>query len=396
MERSPVHHQMLVARELGGAGLIGLHIASYLQQHGKNAEVWVPGHGPAEQAVKQLGLPVQQYSPAAALSGWKLRGALGNWLFGRRLRRRGAGLIHVHGPLYYGAFRRGLESSGLARVVHIQIEEREHVLRWALRSPPELIVTCARFLVDPVRRALPEGSSDSTRIVAVPNAVDTEKFTPGPKAPAKERVGAPSGRPLVLMLANLAPHKGQETVIRAATRLKERAVDATFWLAGSERDGKSAYTERLKALIQDAGVGDRLQLLGQRSDAAELLRAADFFLLPSTREGLPLSVLEAQASGVPVLAAPTAGVPEVVQDSQTGYLIPADDADGYADRIERLLAAPETYHRVAEQARAKTTREYNWQVFCEHIIGLYEELLEQPSRDQSDGGHLEDSAVVQC
>ena len=213
-------------------------------------------------------------------------------------------------------------------------------MRWALRSPPELIVTCARFLVDRVRRALPEGS-DSTRIVAVPNAVDTEKFAPGPKGPAKERVGAPRGKPLALMLANLAPHKGQETVIRAAALLKQRDVDVTFWLAGSERDGKSDYTKQLQALMRATGVADRVELLGQRSDVPDLLRAADFFLLPSTREGLPLSVLEAQASRVPVLAAPTAGVPEVIQDGQTGFLIPADDADGYACRIEQLLTAPE-------------------------------------------------------
>ena len=80
-------------------------------------------------------------------------------------------------------------------------------------------------------------------------------------------------------------------------------------------------------------MGECVRLLGQRDDANVLLRAADFFLLPSTNEGLPLSILEAQATKVPVLAAPTAGIPEIVRDAETGFLIPATDAPGYAHRI---------------------------------------------------------------
>jgi glycosyltransferase involved in cell wall biosynthesis len=278
--------------------------------------------------------------------------------------------------LHYGALWRGLRRSGLVRAVHVQIEEHPDGLRWAFRCAPELIVTCAEFLVEPVRRALPEEAQGRTRVVAVPNAVDTERFTPGPKAEAKRQLGAPADRPLAVMLANLAPHKGQETAIRAVALLKQRGVDMNCWLAGVERDGAGAYTERLRSLIAEAGVQDRVRLLGQRRDTPDLLRAADFFLLPSTHEGLPLSILEAQATKVPVLAAPTAGVPEVVKEGETGFLIAAADAAGYARRLEDLLANPELYRRVAEGAFARTTREYNWSTLCRRITSLYEEVLE--------------------
>jgi glycosyltransferase involved in cell wall biosynthesis len=181
------------------------------------------------------------------------------------------------------------------------------------------------------------------------------------------------------MLANLAPHKGQETAIRAAALLKRRGVDLTFWLAGVER-AQGGYTRRLEALIGEAGVGDRVELLGQRGDAADLLRAADFFLLPSTHEGLPLSVLEAQASKVPVLAAPTAGVPEVVQDGETGFLLAADDPEAYALRLEQLVRQPELSRRVADRAHARTTSEYNWSAYCRRMTALYDELLEGGER----------------
>ena len=158
--------------------------------------------------------------------------------------------------------------------------------------------------------------------------------------------------------------------------LKARGVETHFWLAGTERGGAGTYTARLHALVREAGVADRVRLLGQRGDAPDLLRAADFFLLPSTCEGLPLSVLEAQATRVPVLAAPTAGVPEVVCDGTTGFLIPADDAEGYARRVEQLLANPALSDRVAEAALLHTTREYNWPAFCRRVADLYDELLE--------------------
>jgi glycosyltransferase involved in cell wall biosynthesis len=122
-------------------------------------------------------------------------------------------------------------------------------------------------------------------------------------------------------------------------------------------------------------VTDRVSFLGQRDDIPDLLRAADIFVLPSTSEGLPLSVLEAQATKVPVLAAPTAGIPEVITDGETGFLIPAADAVGYAQCIESLLHRPEVSHRVIEQAYTHVIKEHNWQTYCETIWMLYQSLI---------------------
>ena len=123
-----------------------------------------------------------------------------------------------------------------------------------------------------------------------------------------------------------------------------------------------------------------VSFLGQRDDGPDLLRAADCFLLPSTHEGLPLSVLEAQASGTPVLAAPTAGVPEVVEDGKTGFLIAADDVAGYADRVEFLLRNRCVRDRIAHAALVKTRRESSWTAYCERIEDLYTEVLEARSQ----------------
>jgi glycosyltransferase involved in cell wall biosynthesis len=377
------YHQFLVSRDLGGGAQIALDLTQLLMTRGQQARAWIPGPGLSWSHAQQCGLNVQGYDLKRALSSSPLSAAAANWRVWRQLRGADRGLIHVHSPLVYGALRRCLAQSGSKRVVHVHIEQDEEGLRWALRKPPHLIITCARFLVDQVRRALPPQVGERQWIAAVPNSIDTAKFKPGNKAEAKRQVGAELSRPLALMLANLAPHKGQETVIAAAAILKGRGVDINVWLAGIERGGAGAYTARLQTLIQEAGVGDRVRLVGQRTDAPDLLRAADFFLLPSTCEGLPLSILEAQATKVPVLAAPTAGIPEVVCDGATGFLIAADDAQGYARRIEELLANPELSNHVAEAAFVRTTRDHNWQEYCRRIMELYEEVLDRPASDRS-------------
>jgi glycosyltransferase involved in cell wall biosynthesis len=283
----------------------------------------------------------------------------------------------------------GLVLSRLPRVVHVQIEEEPRAFRWALRWPPELIVTCSRTLVEHVRRSLPDRLRDRQRIEAVPNAVDTGRFFPAvDKVEAKCRVGAPEGTPLALMLANLAPHKGQETAIRAIAALARRGIAATCWLAGVERGPGEGYADRLSALIDELGVGDRVRLLGFRADAPDLLRAADLFLLPSTCEGLPLSIVEAQATKVPVLAAPTAGIPEVVADGETGFLIAADDAEGYADRIAMLLDDGALHRRVAESAYAQALRESTWRSFCGRMLELYDLLGDGRGRPRPGRGDV--------
>jgi glycosyltransferase involved in cell wall biosynthesis len=378
MSSQPVlhHHQVLVSSELGGAGHIALNLARFLRERGQECRVWLAGPGPAHAETARLGLPFGTYDVNAVLSPSVVRAGVANWSLSRALKRFGPGIAHVHSPGHYGALRWGLKRSGLLRVAHVHLEEGPEVLRWAFRSPPELIITCATFLVDHLRRMLPGEVVDHTRIAAVPNAVDVDKFTPGPKGPAKERVGALPGRPLAVMLANLSPHKGQETAIRAAAALKARGVVVHFWLAGVERGGAAAYTIRLQSLIAELGVADRVRLLGQRTDAPELLRAADFFLLPSTCEGLPISLLEAQACQVPVLAAPTAGVPEVVRHGVTGFLIAADDSDGYADQITRLLADDRLMRQVTEAALKQVRQAHNWDAYCRRVSTLYDEITD--------------------
>jgi glycosyltransferase involved in cell wall biosynthesis len=365
---------MLVSKDLGGAGLIALQLAAAMRERVREICVWVPGEGPAAAKAREMGVAWREYDPTRALASSKVRGALCNWQVGQLLRRHRPGLIHIHSPFYYGALSLGLKISQLKSVVHVQIEEEEEGLRWALKQPPNVIITCARFLVEQVRRALPLGYQESQPIIAIPNSIDTIRFRPGDKTTAKARLGVSPQTSLVVMVANLSPHKGQETALKAAAILKEKGVSAQFWFAGMERGGRKEYTSRLQALVNDLGLSGQVEFLGQREDIPELLRAADALILPSLQEGLPLSILEAQASKVPVVAAPTAGVPEVVIHGKTGFLVEANDPSGYAHYLYSLLHNQVLHAHIAEDGYRAIVKGYSWKTFVERVHDVYQAI----------------------
>jgi glycosyltransferase involved in cell wall biosynthesis len=376
MTSRPQIHQFVGSIEFGGGEAIALNLARDSDRASDmQAHVWVPGEGRTSNQVRALGLPIHLYNSNAGFSGSRIRAAAANLSVAVRLRTMGRGLIHVHSPYVYAAFRYGLRVAGLKRVLHIHLDYELESLRWALQMPPELIVTCAQSLVHLVREALPAASRENQRIEAVPNAVDLNRFSPMEKTAAKRRLNAPLDKLLVLVMANLSPHKGQETAVHTIAALLKRGNPVHLWLAGADRTQEQAFDAKLRRLVEDLCLQDSVSFLGFRADSSALLQAADVVLLPSTSEGLPLTLLEAQACNVPVIAAPTAGVPEIVHDGETGFLVPAGDVEGYVNKIDLLFNNPATVRRITEQAAARCRTFHSWDAYRRRIAKLYSEVL---------------------
>lgn len=363
------YHQFLVAPKLGGGEMVALRLAQHLAEQQSQPVIWTPGPGSVEAAARQSRLPCLQYSSAALFSN-KLARAWASLGIVAQLRRRQPGVVHLHAPFLYGLLRPALKLTAMPAVVHFHLEPSREEIEWVLREPPAAIVTCAEFIARQAADVANELGAPAD-ITAVPNGVDTVRFHPGSGPADKLQVGAPLDRPLVLMLANLAPHKGQETALRAAAMLKQRRRNLMFWFAGEERSGGSAFLRHLQQLSEELGVSDCIRFLGFRADAPQLLRAADMLLLPSTHEGLPLTLVEAQASKVPVIAAGTAGVPEIIRHAETGFLVAADDPEGYATTVELLLDQPALRTRVTEQAYRQATTNNSWNKFLERMDAVY-------------------------
>ncbi len=377
MAGTPLVHQVLASGRLGGGELVAVELARHIRQRGWGSEAWVPERGPATARLDLARVPWRSF-PLHAIKGSTVprAAALGRWLV--RLLAHRPDLAHVHSLSVYGLANPALRLARVKTAVHVHIDPTPEQLRWALRVPPSLVITCSVHIAEMVRAFAREMGLSDMNIEAVQNAVDATAFKPGDKRAAKTLLGADPERPLALMAANLAPHKGQVTALKAIAALKSRGLAFDLWLAGEERAGSTAsHIAELKQLTTDLQIEDRVRWLGFRTDIPQLMQAADYFLLPSTREGLPLSLLEAQASGTLVLGSTIPGICEVVDDGKTGFLIPADDAAAFASRMAAVAAQPSTYEAIVTAARAKILREHSAETYLSRITTLYKELADR-------------------
>ncbi len=360
--------QVLVSKLIGGAASIAIRLAALVQARGGVSRAWLPGRGPAAEELEKNNVPCRFYELENMMRNPFLHG-VACLKIAKSLAAQPR-LIHIHTPLVYRFFCPALKFSKAKAIVHVHLEESEESLRWEFKTPPDMAITCAEYLAESIRRI---GDKAGWRfpVVAVPNAVDLERYQPGDKAAAKIALGAPASQPMILMMANLAPHKGQETAIRATAVLNSNKLPVVCWLAGEDRQEGNAYLKKLQALARELGIGDSVKFLGFRKDGPELMRAADVVLLPSTREGMPICLLESQAVRTPVIGAPHPGILEIIEDGVNGFIRPQDDYAGYADRIRDLLENNELCGRICTRARERVIQRHSWQVFENRIIEAY-------------------------
>lgn len=189
------------------------------------------------------------------------------------------------------------------------------------------------------------------RVRLLPRGVDTQRFFPG-----DERAHPPGpGQSLRLgQVAQLLPVKGQDFLVEVVARVPGYLLE----LAGRPDD--AAYATRLDQQIQRSGA--RVERLGEVVDVASYLRTLDVFALPTRAagrmEGCPVALLEAMASGLPVLASDIPGNRDLVEHERSGLLLPPEDPDAWVAALERLAASPSLRHQLGTEARRRVLAEF--------------------------------------
>jgi glycosyltransferase involved in cell wall biosynthesis len=231
-----------------------------------------------------------------------------------------------------------------------------HVDRHMLRekvAEADFVVTISTYNRDLILRECGERWSD--KLVVIHSGIETGFFEP-------TDARRPHGRLNVLCVGTLHEVKGQAYLIDACRVLSESGVDFTCRFVGEGKDRPA-----LERRIAVAGLEDRVQLLGPRTRAEvlELLRAADVLVAPSVptkqgkREGIPIVLMEALATGVPVVASDISGIPELVEDDSTGLLVPPRDSEAIARALLRLHDDEELGPRLGRAGREKVEREFD-------------------------------------
>jgi len=183
-----------------------------------------------------------------------------------------------------------------------------------------------------------------------PNGVDTEAFRPRPRPASglRSALGIPASARVVGFLGRLSPEKGPEVFLRAALLAGARLPEAHFVLVG---DGPLAPA--LKETIARLKLQDRVHLAGLRRDVAAVLNDMDVLVSSSHSEAMPLAVMEAMASGLPVVATRVGGVPDMIAQGESGWLVAPGDFDEIAARLVQILAAPGELERMGRAARER-------------------------------------------
>ena len=202
-------------------------------------------------------------------------------------------------------------------------------------------------------------------IAVIPNGVDAQKFHPAAEPKA---IGATPVR--MLFVGRVVYQKGLDILFKALATLPPELNYALEIIGdGDQRPALTAEAERL-------GIASRIQFSGwcDRSVIAERYRAADLFVFPSRDEGMPNVVLEAMASGLPVVATAIAGSEELVRNGVNGYLVPTDDAPALASALAGLIGQPEMRRAMGRASRERIVREYTWTRVAAGYLDLAREM----------------------
>lgn len=292
--------------------------------------------------------------------------------FGEVLSSFDPDLVHVHNRFFFSSYVAGVlyalrSDVPVVTSLHLgDVSEIDGLTGGAARVFEQtfgrLLLRQSDHVVTVSRAVAEHGRSlglDEADLSVVRNAVALDEF---PSTP-------PDGKSIVF-IGRLVRNNGPMEFLRALPRVLEAHPDAAVHLVGT-----GPLRDDLEAEVAELGIGDAVTFHGFVEDIQDAYEMADVFCRPSYSEGLPLTVLEAMASGVPPVVSDIAGVPEVVDDRETGRLLPPGDVDAIASALEWTLDDPDRLAAMGERAHEYAAAELSWERRVQKIQTVYNSVL---------------------
>lgn len=344
--------------QIGGMEHFVVRLAAAQQKQGHQVSILALKQGALLEEIYRLGLS------ASVLSGNKFQRIVQTLIF---FGKKSPDIIHSHNQtsLHYAHLGKRISQAPVVMTNHGQgmgSSRTPSISEW---NKTDSIIAVSNAVADRMDRNLL-----GTKLETIYNGVEFA-------APQRSRevvraeLGIEPNQIIGIMVARIDHLKGHETLIDALSQLQGRSIPLTMLIAG---DG----TMRIEREQQAADLGltsNEVRFLGFRSDVPDLLAACDIFVLPSLTEGLPLSVLEAMSHGLPIIATPVGGIPELVLDHEHGILVPVQDSSALAEALASLVSNPSQREIMGTASTERIQAHFTYPRMLESYECLYNNLL---------------------
>ncbi len=213
------------------------------------------------------------------------------------------------------------------------------------------------------------------KISVIYNGIDTSIFELNNKEDRiliRKSLGIPDNAIIVICVANLYPAKGHETLLKAISLIYDKLPNLHVILAG-----KGQLKDTIEKQANILRIQNRIHILGLRNDVPDLLKASDIFVLPSFSEAMPLSLLEAISSGLPVIATNVGGIPEIIEHKKSGFIIPPGDYKLLAMKILELAICDKERKDMGLQAKKIARKKFDISIMTSQYEAIYKEYAKK-------------------
>jgi glycosyltransferase involved in cell wall biosynthesis len=301
------------------------------------------------------------------------------WRLSRAIRNLSPDIVHAHDPHGVAMAALALSMSTQASKPPLVASRRvdfgmrgNSLSRWKYRQ-----VDCFICASEAIRQILLADGVPPSRAVTVHEGIDLARVEAAPPAALHEELWLPHHAPLIGNVAALVPHKGQRHLIESAALVVRQVPDARFVIAG-----EGELRPALERAIKEHHLEKHVLLLGFRPDVLSLHKAFDIFVMSSVTEGLGTSLLDAMASGTPVVATAAGGIPEVVVEGETGFIVPPRDHDAMADALVRLLKDEKLRQRMGHAGLLRARRRFSADRMVQETLRVYQRVARQPHHEE--------------
>lgn len=382
----PVRVLRVIARlNVGGPSLHVTYLARGLAERAYETTLVAGEVGRGEESMafvaESAGIDVVRLpglSPALS----PFRDAVAVWRLARLVRKVRPDVVHTHTAKAGAVGRLGALLSGRRPVVVHTFHG--HVLRGYFGAGGTLLFRAIETILARVSDRLiavsPEVRDELVRLRVAPESrfsvirlgieLDERVRFDGDPADVRRRLGIPAGKFVVGWFGRMTAVKRTDDLLTMLAGTRERGIDAMLVLIGDGDDRR-----RLEQRAHDLGIAKSCLFLGYQESVAEWFAICDAVILTSANEGTPVTLIEALAAGRPVVATRVGGVPDVVDDGETGFLVRPADTHAMAERLEILARDPELRARMGELGRERVLRRYSVARLLDDVDALYRELL---------------------